>query len=96
MQLFAFLIEIIVHCSIEDYNSELPESLTSYKACTAFHRQHLIDLAVYELYECSTFKQMLEFPGVELIYRLQVTQFNLQAHFYRKNDHGPDARNSFI
>ena len=77
MQLFTLLIEIIVHCSVEDHNSELPESLTNCKACTAFHEQHSVDLAVYKLYECSTFKQMLKFPGVGLIYRLQVTQSDL-------------------
>ena len=77
MQLFTFLIEIIVHCLVEDHNSELPESLANCKAYMAFHEQHSVNLAVYELYECSTFEQMLEFSDIELVYRLQVMQFNL-------------------
>ena len=77
MQLFAFLIKIIVYCSIEDYNSKLPKFLINCKTYMTFHEQHSVNLTIYKLYECSTFKQMLEFPDVGLIYKLQIIQFDL-------------------
>jgi hypothetical protein len=62
----------------------------------ASYKEHLVGLAACELYECSTFKQMLEFPDVELIYRLQVKQFGWQGSSCYKDGLRAGGGNSSI